>query len=46
MSETAGCIFPFRKRDELEPYYEHQNETSVSPNRQVNALGLVFSLYF
>ncbi len=43
---TAGCIFPFRKRYELEPYYEHQNETGTAPNRQVNALGLVLSLYF
>ena len=45
-SETAGCIFPFRKRYELEPYYEHQNETGTAPNRQVNALGLMLSLYF
>ena len=45
-AETAGCIFPFRKRYEVEPYYEHQNETGTSPNRQVNALGLVLSLYF
>jgi hypothetical protein len=43
---TVGCIFPFRKRYELEPYYEHQNETGTAPNRQVNALGLVLSLYF
>ena len=45
-AETAGCIFPFGKRYELEPYYEHQNETGTAPNRQVNALGLVLSLYF
>jgi uncharacterized protein DUF2490 len=45
-AESAGCIFPFRKRYELEPYYEHQNETGTSPNRQVNALGLVLSMYF
>lgn len=45
-AETAGCIFPFRKRYEIEPYYEHQNDTGTSPNRQVNALGLVLSLYF
>ena len=36
-AETAGCIFPFGKRYELEPYYEHQNETGTAPNRQVNA---------
>ena len=45
-AETAGCVFPFRKRYEVEPYYEHQNETGTAPNRQVNALGLVFSMYF
>ena len=45
-AESAGYIFPFRKRHELEPYYEHQNETGTAPNRQVNALGLVLSLYF
>ena len=45
-AETVGCIFPFRRRYELEPYYEHQNDTSSAPNRQVNALGLVLSMYF
>jgi len=45
-AESVGCVFPFRKRYELEPYYEHQNETGTAPNRQVNALGLVLSLYF
>ena len=45
-AETAGCIFPFRKRYEVEPYYEHQNETGASPNRQVSALGFVLSMYF
>lgn len=45
-AESAGSIFPVGKRCELEPYYEHQNETGSTPNRQVNALGLVLSLYF
>ena len=45
-AETAGCIFPFRKRYELEPYYEHQNDTGTAPNRQVNGLGIVLSMYF
>jgi Protein of unknown function (DUF2490) len=43
---SVGCVFPFRKRYELEPYYEHQNDTATAPNRQVNALGFVFSMYF
>jgi hypothetical protein len=45
-SETAGCPFPIRKQSEIEPYYEHQNDTSKAPNRQVNAFGLVLNLYF
>jgi Protein of unknown function (DUF2490) len=45
-TETAGLIFPFRKRYEMEPYYEHQNDTSNAPNRQVNAFGFVLSMYF
>lgn len=45
-AETAGCPFPIRKHFEIEPYFEHQNDTSKSPNRQVNAFGLVLSLYF
>ncbi len=45
-AESVGCIFPFRERYEVEPYYEHQNDTGTSPNRQVNALGFVLSMYF
>jgi len=45
-AESVGCIFPFRKRYEVEPYYEHQNDSATAPNRQVNALGFVFSMYF
>jgi len=45
-AETAGCSFPIRKRYEVEPYYEHQNKTGTAPNRPVNALGFVLSMYF
>jgi hypothetical protein len=45
-TETIGAPFPIHKRLEIEPYYEHQNDTSSPPNRQVNALGAVLSLYF
>jgi hypothetical protein len=45
-TEDIGATFPIRKRIEIEPYYEHQNDTSKAPNRQINALGLVLSLYF
>jgi hypothetical protein len=43
---TAGSVFPITKRFELEGYYEHQNDSGGSPNRQVNAAGAVLSLYF
>ena len=43
---TFGLIFPIRKRYEIEPYYEHQNDTSKAPNRQVNAFGFVLSMSF
>jgi hypothetical protein len=45
-AETIGCPFPIRKHTEIEPYYEHQNDTSKAPNRQINAFGLVLNLYF
>ena len=48
-SRTAvdfGTVFPIGRRFELEPYYEHQNDTAKSPSRQVNALGFVLSIYF
>lgn len=45
-SETVGAAFPIRKHAEIEPYYEHQNDTSKSPNRQINAMGLALNLYF
>jgi hypothetical protein len=41
-----GIAFPIRKHTEIEPYYEHQNDTSKSPNRQINALGFALNLYF
>jgi hypothetical protein len=42
----AGCIFPIRKRVQVDSYYEHQNETEKSPNQQLNQVGVVLSLYF
>lgn len=43
---SVGCIFPVGKKMELEPYYEHQNNTGQSPNQKVDAIGLVLSIYF
>jgi hypothetical protein len=48
-SETAiyaGCIFPIGKHFQLDPYYEHQNQTGKKPNEQLNQFGLVLSLFF
>ena len=42
----AGCLFPFGKRVQFDPYYEHQNNTGKSPNQQLNQLGLVLNLFF
>jgi uncharacterized protein DUF2490 len=43
---TAGSTFPIGKHFELEWYYEHQNDTAKPPNRQVDGLGYVLSMYF
>jgi hypothetical protein len=42
----AGCLFPIGKHVELNPYYEHQNNTGKSPNQQLNQLGLILSFFF
>ena len=42
----AGSTFPITRHFELEGYYEHQNDSGGSSNREVNAVGLVFNLYF
>ena len=45
-SETLGVLLPIRKHTEIQPYYQHQNDTSTPPNHQINALGLSLNLYF
>lgn len=42
----AGCLLPLTKHLQLDPYYEHENNTGNHPNQQVNAGGLTLSLYF
>jgi len=42
----AGCLFPVGKHVQLDPYYEHQNVTSKTPNEQLNQLGLILNLFF
>jgi Protein of unknown function (DUF2490) len=41
----AGCLLPILKRAQIEPYYEHQNNTGKSPNQKLNQLGLVLGLF-
>ena len=41
----AGCLFPIKKRFELDPYYEHQNSTGKSPNSQLHGIGLILNIY-
>jgi hypothetical protein len=45
-TEDIGCLFPIRRRAEIETYYEHMNDTSKAPNQQKHGFGLTLSLYF
>ncbi len=38
-SGTLGGAFPISQHTEIEIYYEHQNDTGKSPNRQVECFG-------
>lgn len=42
----AGCLLPVGKHVQFDPYYEHENNTGKAPNQQVNAVGLILSLFF
>jgi hypothetical protein len=42
----AGCLLPLSKHLQIDSYYEHVNNTGPHPNHQVNAAGLLVSLYF
>lgn len=42
----AGCLFPVGKHVQFDGYYEHENNTGKSPNRQNNFIGLALHLYF
>jgi hypothetical protein len=41
----AGCLLPIRRRFELNPYYEHQNNTAKSHNSQLHGIGLILNVY-
>jgi hypothetical protein len=42
----AGFLFPLGRHVQFNTYYEHQNNTGKSPNKQVNQVGLALNLYF
>lgn len=42
----VGCLLPIGKHVQVDPYYEHENNTGKHPDQQVNAAGLVLNLYF
>jgi hypothetical protein len=42
----GGAAFPLNRRFELEGYFDYQNDTGGSPNRQLRAIGTVLNLYF
>jgi len=42
----AGCRFPVRKVALFDFYYEHENNTGKSPNRQNTFFGAKLNLYF
>lgn len=41
----AGGNFPLGKRAEFDAYYEHENDTGKSPNRQKNYIGAQLEIY-
>ena len=41
-----GSLFPVGKYVQFDAYYEHENNTGKSPNRQNNFIGLALHLYF
>lgn len=42
----AGCLLPLGRHVELDPYYQHENNTGPRPNQQKNGAGLILWLYF
>jgi hypothetical protein len=42
----AGCLFPFGKHVDFNPYYEHENNTGTPPNQQLSQAGLILNLWF
>lgn len=41
----AGCLFPIGRHFEFDTYYEHENNTGKSPNKQTNSIGLALYVF-
>jgi hypothetical protein len=41
----AGSLLPMGKHVQFRVYYEHQNNTGKSPNKQLHGLGLTLNIY-
>jgi hypothetical protein len=42
----VGCLLPLGRHLDIDPYYEHDNNTGPRPNQQINAAGFILNLYF
>ena|ERR1700758_238080 len=42
----VGSLFPVGKKVQFDLYYEHENDTGKSPNKQQNYVGLALLLFF
>ncbi len=41
----AGCLFPIGRHFEFNTYYEHENNTGKSPNKQTNSIGVALYVF-
>jgi uncharacterized protein DUF2490 len=41
----AGCLLPLGRHFDLDPYYEHDNDTGLQPNRQIRVVGFTLNFY-
>jgi hypothetical protein len=42
----AGALFPLGNHTQLDPHYEHENNTGKPPNQQINAVGFIVNFEF
>jgi hypothetical protein len=41
----AGCLLPLGRHFDLDPYYEHDNNTGLRPNQQISAVGFTLNFH-